>query len=135
MDYNYIRLEKQIKQLMNKNYVPSSTHSQSAEELIKSPLRLYIDLVSKCFMFRYIGSTFDPIYIDPLNRAIMNVQYLNDVDISKLIGGVVEGYGIVIDNMGKGIYEINVKEGMFALKSDMDAVNDRFDDYTTTADL
>ena len=101
MDYNYIRLEKQIKQLMNKSYVPSSSHAQSAEELIKGSVRLYIDTVSKYFAFKLVGASFDPLYIDPLNRALMNVQFINDVDISKLIGGVAEGYGIVIENMGQ----------------------------------
>ena len=120
---------------MNKSYVPSSSHAQSAEELIKGALRIYIDIVSHFFTFKYTGSSFDPLYIDPVNRAIMNVQFLNDVDISKLIGGVAEGYGIVIKDLSKGIYEINVKDGMFALKTELDEVDKRFDDYTTTADL
>ena len=135
MNYEYIRLEQQIKQLMNRFYVPSSSKSQAAEELVKGLIKLYIDSVGKKIEFVYTINDVEPLYIEPENRAIMNVQYLNDVDISKLIGGVAEGYGIVIDNMGKGIYKINVKEGMFALKSDMNAINDRFDDYTTTADL
>ena len=45
MDYNYIRLESLIKQLMNKNYVSVSSKAQSSEEVSKGVLTLSIDSI------------------------------------------------------------------------------------------
>ena len=92
--------------------------------------------------------------VDPINRSLLNVQYINSVDISKLIGGVAEGYGISIVNKGEGIYQINVIENMFALLTDLsqytptdvlentyatkdalELVDNKFVNYTTTIDL
>ena len=153
MDYNYIRLENMIKQLMNKSYVPSSSRAKSTEEIYNGSCRLYIDTVLNRYVFKY--STLAPsIMVDPINRSLLNVQYINNVDISKLIGGVAEGYGISINNMGEGIYQINVVENMFALLDDLsnytptevieatyatknalELVDNKFADYTNTAEL
>ena len=133
MDYNYIRLENMIKQLMNKSYVPSSSHAQSAEEIIKGSFKLFCDSVNNYYTFKY--GTYDPLYIDPIKRGLFNVQFINDVDITKLIGGVEEGYGIRIDNIGKGVYKVNVINDMFALKSELTEVDNKFDNYTTTENL
>ena len=153
MDYNYIRLENMIKQLMNKSYVPSSSRAKSTEEIYNGSCKLYIDTVLNRYVFKY--STLAPsIMVDPINRSLLNVQYINNVDISKLIGGVAEGYGININNMGEGIYQINVVENMFALLDDLsnytptevieatyatknalELVDNKFADYTNTAEL
>ena len=102
MDYNYIRLEGMIKQLMNKNYVPSSSSSQNSKELINGNAKLYFDTILNHFVFKYLN--LEPsLSIDPINRTLLNVAYINNVDVTKLIGGVEAGYGIKIIDMGGGI--------------------------------
>ena len=134
MDYNYIRLENQIKALMNKNYSSTSAVSQIAQQLQVGNYQLFIDTVNKQFVFKY-HSINNPIGIDPINNKIVNVKYINDVDISKLIGGLTAGDGIVVEDTGNGVFKISVEEGKFATPDEMKKIEDRFDDYTTTTDI
>ena len=85
-------------------------------------------------MFKYAGIN-DPIYIDPIGKRLLNVKFIGDVDISKLIGGLEKGYGINIESKGNGIFKISVEDNLFALKSEVSDVDGKFADYTTTADL
>ena len=105
MNYDYIRLENQIKALMNRNYVSSSSHSQRAEEIVDGACNLYVDTVQKYFTFKYAGIN-DPVYIDPINKRLLNVKFINDVDISKLLSAIESGYGISIEDLGEGKYKI-----------------------------
>ena len=57
------------------------------------------------------------------------------MDISKLIGGIANGYGTKITDKGNGIYEVAVIDKMFALSTELDEVDRKFDNYTTTEDL
>ena len=134
MDYNYIRLENQIKALMNQNHVPSSTISKIAESMKKGTLELYIDTVNKQFVFKHSGIN-NPISIDSINSEILHVRLLNGVDVTSLIGGITNGYGVTIEETSRGIYKVSVNEGMFALTTDIANIEGKFDDYTTTADL
>ena len=134
MDYNYIRLENQIKALMNQNHVPSSSISKVAEFIKNGSLELYIDTIQKQFVFKNTGIN-NPISVDPIKNEILNVKLLNGVDISKLIGGIDGGYGINIEEISKGVFKISVIEDTFALKTDIVDVEGKFDNYTTTADL
>ena len=119
MDYKYIELERQIKSLMNKNFVITSTRAKSAEELINGSCTLYIDTINNYFMFKVAGLS-ESVYLNPLNKSLMNIQYINGVDVSKLISGISEGFGIDIKQTDNGIYEINIKENMFAEKEEVD---------------
>ena len=121
MDYKYIELERQIKSLMNKNFVISSTRAKSAEEISNGSNSLYIDTIQKYFVFKVNGLS-ESVIVDPLNKSLLNVQYINDVDVSRLIGGIREGYGIDIIEKSNGVYEVSVKENMFASKSELDDV-------------
>ena len=134
MDYNYQLLQQQIKALMNKTYVPTSSHAKVSEEIVNGSCNLLIDTVQKYFVFKYAGVN-DPIYIDPVNKRLLNVKFIGDVDVTKLITAIQSGYGINIEDMGEGVYKIGVKDDLFATKDDIGAVEDRFDDYTTTDDL
>ena len=134
MDYNYIRLENQIKALMNKNYTSSSGVSQIAQQLQLGNFQLYIDTVNKQFTFKY-NSLNNPIGIDPINNKIVNVKYINDVDISKLIGGLTAGDGIVVEDTGNGICKISVAEWMFATNEEIKKIEDKFDNYSLTTDI
>ena len=130
MDYKYIELERQIKSLMNKNFVISSTRSKSAEEISNGSNSLYIDTIQKYFVFKVNGLS-ESVIVDPLNKSLLNVQYINDVDVSKLIGGIREGYGINITEVSNGVYEVNVKENMFASKDELDVLTDEINDKFT----
>ena len=130
MDYKYIELERQIKSLMNKNFVVSSTRSKSAEEVSNGSCQLYIDTIQKYFIFKVSGLT-ESICINPLTNSLLNVKYINGVDVSNLCSGISAGYGINIENLNDGVFKINVKENMFALKNEVDEVNDKFDKYYT----
>ena len=134
MDYNYIHLQNQIKALMNKNYVPSSSHAASATELKNGSNSFLVDTVQKFFVFKYAGLN-ESVMVDPINRKLLNVAYINGVDVSKLIGGVMAGYGITIENQGDGVYKIRATDEMFALKSDVEDVNDKLGDYVTNEEL
>ena len=134
MDYNYIRLENQIKSLMNKNYSSNSGVSQIAQQLQSGNFQLYIDTVTKQFIFKY-HSINNPIGIEPINNKIINVKYINDVDVSKLIGGISAGDGIDVEDIGNGIFKVSVKAGSFATPEELNKVNDRFNNYTTTEEL
>ena len=134
MDYNYIYLQQQIKALMNKAYVSSSSHSKTAEEVRNGSCNFLVDTVQKYFTFKYAGIT-DPVYIDPIGKRLLNVKFIGDVDITKLVGGLEKGYGINIEGQGNGIYKISVVEDMFALKNDVTEVENKFNDYTKTVDL
>ena len=134
MDYNYIYLQQQIKALMNKAYVSSSSHSKVAEEVRNGSCNFLVDTVQKYFTFKYAGIT-DPVYIDPIGKKLLNVKFIGDVDVTKLLGGLEKGYGINIEGQGNGIYKISVVEDMFALKSDVTEVENKFNDYTKTVDL
>ena len=134
MDYNYIRLENQIKALMNKNYSSTSAVSQIAQQLQVGNYQLFIDTVNKQFVFKY-HSINNPIGIDPINNKIINVKYINDVDISKLIGGLTAGDGIVVEDIGNGVFKISVEEGKYATPDELKKIDERFDDYTTTTDI
>lgn len=134
MDYNYIRLENQIKALMNQNHVPSSTVSKIAESLKNGTLELFIDTVQNRFVFKYVGIN-NPVSIDPLKKEILNIELLNGVDVSKLVGGIQNGYGINIEETTKGVFKISVDETTIASKNDVSKVDEKFKDYTTTSDL
>ena len=134
MDYNYIHLQNQIKALMNKNYVPSSSHAASATELKNGSNSLLINTAQKYFVFKYAGLN-ESVMVDPINRKLLNVAYINGVDVSKLIGGLMAGYGITIENQGDGVYKISVTDEMFALKSDVEDLNDKLGDYVTNEEL
>lgn len=134
MDYNYIHLQQQIKALMNLSHVPASGHSKVAEEVVNGACNFLEDTVQNYFMFKYDGIN-DPIYVDPIGKRLLNVKFIGDIDLSKVVSMMQEGYGIDIVNMGGGVFKINVKDGMFALKSEVSEVDGKFDDYTTTADL
>ena len=73
--------------------------------------------------------------IDPINNKIVNVKYINDVDVSKLIGGISAGDGIDVEDIGNGIFKVSVKAGSFATPEELNKVNDRFNNYTTTEEL
>ena len=118
MDYNYIRLENQIKSLMNKNYSATSAISQIAQQIQLGNYQFYIDTVNKQFIFKY-NSLNNPIGIDPINNKIVNVKYINDVDISNLVADIIAGNGIDVDDQGNGIYKVSVSEGMFATTDDL----------------
>lgn len=126
MDYRYIYLQNQIKALMNKHYVPSSSHSKIAEEIQNGNCNLLVDTIQKYFAFKYSGVS-NPIYIDPLQKRLLNVSYINDVDVNNLLGGIKGGYGIIIEDLGKGIKKISVEENKFALKEDLQDVDGKFD--------
>lgn len=130
MDYQYIYLQNQIRALMNKNYVPSSSHAASATELKNGSNTLLVDTVQKCFLFKYAGLN-ESVMVDPLNRSLLNVAYINGVDVSKLIGGILAGYGVIIEDQGEGVYKVSVNENMFALKSDVEEITDKFGEYVT----
>ena len=130
MDYKYIELERQIKSLMNKNFVVTSTRSKSAEELSNGSCQLYIDTIQKYFIFKVSGLS-ESICINPLTYSLLNVKYINGVDVSNLCSGISAGYGINIENLNDGVFKINVKENMFALKNEVDEVNDKFSNYYT----
>ena len=130
MDYKYIELERQIKSLMNKNFVVTSTRSKSAEELSNGSCQLYVDTIQKYFIFKVSGMN-ESIYINPLTNSLMNVQYINGVDVSNLFSSISAGYGIDVENLTGGVFKINVKENMFALKNEVDEVNDKFSNYYT----
>ena len=66
MDYKYIELERQIKSLMNKNFVISSTRAKSAEEISNGSNSLYIDTIQKYFVFKVNGIS-ESVIVDPLN--------------------------------------------------------------------
>ena len=135
MDYNYIHLQNQIKALMNKNYVPSSSHAASATELKNGSNSLLVNTALKYFVFKYAGLN-ESVMVDPINRKLLNVAYINGVDVSKLIGGLMAGYGITIENQGDGVYKISVTDEMFALKSDVEDLNDKLaGDYVTNEAL
>ena len=134
MDYNYLSLLQQIKALQNNNHVISSNRSKSTEELSNGSLTLLVDTIKQYFTFRCSGIA-DPIYLDPINHQILNVSYINGVDVSNLISGIAKGYGINITDKGAGIYEVAVIDKMFALSTELDEVDKKFDNYTTTEDL
>ena len=114
MDYKYIELERQIKSLMNKNFVVSSTRAKSAEEVSNGSCQLYIDTIQKYFIFKVSGLN-ESIYVNLLINSLLNVKYINGVDVSKLIGGISAGYGITIESLTGGVYKINVEENKFVL--------------------
>ena len=68
MDYNYIHLQNQIKALMNKNYVPSSSHAASATELKNGSNSLLVNTALKYFVFKYAGLN-ESVMVDPINRS------------------------------------------------------------------
>ena len=134
MDYNYIRLENQIKALMNKNYSATSAISQIAQQIQLGNYQIYIDTVNKQFVFKYISLN-NPIGIDPINNKIVNVKYINDVDISNLVADIIAGNGIEVDDQGNGVYKVGVKEGVFATTDDLSAVDNKFSEYSLTSDI
>ena len=133
MDYNYLKLEQQIRALMNLAHVPSSGSSKTTEELKNGNNTFLVDAIKHYFVFKY-GGVSEPISVDPITKSILNVRFINDVDVSKLIGGVSEGYGVSIENIGNGVFKIGVIDNMFALKDDVTDINDKFDDYYTKAE-
>lgn len=134
MDYNYIRLENQIKALMNKNYSSTSAVAQIAQQLQVGNFQLFVDTVNKQFVFKY-HSVNNPIGIDAINNKIVNVKYINDVDISKLVSAITSGYGIVVDDMGNGVFKVSVDENKFATKDEMNAVDSKFANYATKDEM
>ena len=134
MDYNYLELERQIRALQNMVHVPSSGVSKTTEELRNGNNSFVVDTIQHYFMFQY-GGVDEPLSIDPITKSILNVKFINSVDVSNIIGGIREGYGINIDAMGGGVYKVNVIENMFALKSDLNELEDmitEIDDTTYT---
>ena len=123
MDYNYLELERQIRALQNMVHVPSSGVSKTTEELRNGNNSFVVDTIQHYFMFRY-GGVDEPLSIDPITKSVLNVKFINSVDVSNIIGGIREGYGINIDAMGGGVSKVNVIENMFALKSDLDELED-----------
>lgn len=119
MNYEYQYLLQQIKNLANKEHVISSWRSKSAEELSNGGLSIVVDTVQKYFAFKSSGLA-EPVYIDPIGQKLINIKFINGVDVSKLISGITKGYGIKITDKGAGIYEIAVEEGKFALISDVE---------------
>ena len=134
MDYNYLELERQIRALQNMVHVPSSGVSRTTEELRNGNNSFVVDTIQHYFMFQY-GGVDESLSIDPITKSILNVKFINSVDVSNIIGGIREGYGINIDAMGGGVYKVNVIENMFALKSDLNELEDmitEIDDTTYT---
>ena len=107
MDYNYLELERQIRALQNMPHVPSSGISKTTEELRNGNNSFVVDTIQHYFMFRY-GGVDKPLSIDPITKSILNVKFINDVDVSKIMGGIREGYGINIEPIGGGVYKVNV---------------------------
>ena len=134
MDYKYIELERQIKSLMNKNFVVSSTRAKSAEEVSNGSCQLYIDTIQKYFIFKVSGIN-ESICVNPLTNTLLNVKYINNVDVSKLIGGVDAGYGITIEDLNDGVYRINVEENKFALKDETYTKTECDDKFALNDDL
>ena len=131
MDYNYLELERQIRALQNMVHVPSSGVSKTTEELRNGNNSFVVDTIQHYFMFKY-GGINEPLSVDPITKSILNVKFINDVDVSKLLGGIREGYGINIESIGGGVYKINVIENMFALKSDVDELEDMITEIDNT---
>lgn len=148
MNYEYQYLLQQIKNLANKEHVISSGRAKSAEEISNGGLSIVVDTVQKYFAFKTAGLA-EPVYIDPIGQQLINIKFINGVDVSKLISGITKGYGIKITDKGAGIYEIAVEEDKFALTSDVQEINssiettngkieeieNKFGDYSTTADI
>ena len=109
---------------MNKNYSSNSGVSQIAQQLQSGNFQLYIDTVNKQFIFKY-HSINNPIGIEPINNKIINVKYINDVDVSKLIGGISAGDGIDVEDIGNGIFKVSVKAGSFANRHDKPILHKR----------
>ena len=84
-------------------HVPSSGVSKTTEELRNGNNSFVVDTIQHYFMFQY-GGVDESLSIDPITKSILNVKFINSVDVSKLIGGIREGYGINIDAMGGGVY-------------------------------
>ena len=90
--------------------------------------------MNKQFIFKY-HSVNNPIGIEPLNDKIVSVKYINDVDVSKLIGGLTAGDGIVVEDTGNGVFKISVEEGKFATNEEIKKIDDKFADYTPLTDI
>ena len=131
MDYNYLELERQIRALQNMTHVPSAGVSKTTEELRNGNNTFLVDTIQHYFMFKY-GGVDAPLSIDPINKSLLNVEYINDVNVSDLVGGLREGYGINIESMGDGVYKLNVVDNMFALKSDLEDIEDMITEIDTT---
>ena len=131
MDYNYLRLEQQIRALMNITHASSSGSSKTTEELKNGNNTFLVDAIKHHFLFKY-GGVAEPLSVDPITKSILNVQFINDVDVTKLVGGLTAGYGISIQNMGNGIFKLDVVENMFVLKNEL---KDELKDYRLKDDL
>ena len=138
MNYEYQYLLNLIRGIQNNNQVISSNRAKSAEELINGNNSLTVNTINKHFMFQTNGIT-NPVSIDPINKKILNVSEINGVNIEDLLGGIIAGYGIKIMDQGEGIFEINVKENMFALVSALEnyvtntALTTKLTDYMLTS--
>ena len=134
MNYEYQYLLQQIKSIANKEHVVSSNRAKSAEEITNGSLSVVVDIIQKYFAFKCSGLS-EPVYIDPIGQRILNIKYINDVNVEELIGGITNGYGITIEEQPGGVYKVSVVDNMFALQEDVDDITSKFDEYTTTEEL
>ena len=155
MNYDYQYLLQHIKNLANKEHVISSSRAKSTEELSNGSLSLIVDTVRKYFSFKTAGLS-DPVYLDPIGQQLINIKYINGVDVTRLISGITKGDGIVITDKGNGLYEIAIEDNKYALIRDVEEkfeqlkinitdnyatiakveeIDEKFNNYTTTEDL